>query len=151
MFVVLLSFSKSLAHVAKVYDQTKCLLLNAEPCMVKPTLIDMNPVELKYDAFMISLNKCTAKSNIWSLEICVPKETKDINVKALNVVTNKNDAKSMTEHISCDCECKLNSKTCNSNQKWNNKTCQYECKNYRKFKKGYSWNPSTCICENSKY
>ena len=119
--------------------------------MVKPTLIDMNPVELKYDAFMISLNKCTAKSNIWSLEICVPKETKDINVKALNVVTNKNDAKSMTEHISCDCECKPNSKTCNSNQKWNNKTCQYECKNYRKFKKGYSWNPSTCICENSKY
>ena len=82
MFVVLLSFSKSLAHVAKVYDQTKCLLLNAEPCMVKPTIIDMNPVELKYDPFMISLNKCTAKSNVWSLEICLPNETKDINFKA---------------------------------------------------------------------
>ena len=28
---------------------------------------------------------------------------------------------------------------------------QYECKNYHKCSKYYSWNPSTCICENSKY
>ena len=33
----------------------------------------------------------------------------------------------------------------------NNKTCQCECKSYRTWKKYYSWNPSTCICENSKY
>ena len=29
--------------------------------------------------------------------------------------------------------------------------CQCECKNYRKCKKYFSWNPSTCTCENSKY
>ena len=29
--------------------------------------------------------------------------------------------------------------------------CQCECKNYPKCQKDYSWNPSTCICENSKY
>ena len=57
----------------------------------------------------------------------------------------------MTKPILCDCKCKFNSTTCNSNQKWNNKTCQCECKNYHKCKKHYSWNPSTCICENSKY
>ena len=39
----------------------------------------------------------------------------------------------------------------NSNQKWNNETCQCECKNCRTYKKYYSWNPSTCIYENSKY
>ena len=39
----------------------------------------------------------------------------------------------------------------NSNQKWNNKTCQCECENYCMYKKDYSWNPSTCISENSKY
>ena len=44
-----------------------------------------------------------------------------------------------------------NSTTSNSNQKWYNKTCQCECKNHRTCKKDYSWNPSTCICENSKY
>ena len=50
-FIVLLS---SLVHVA---DLTKCLFLNVEACMVRPTIIDMNPVELKYYPFMISLNK----------------------------------------------------------------------------------------------
>ena len=54
LFIVLLNFSESLAR-----DQTKCLFLNDEPCMVRPTLFDMNPVELKYYPFTISLNKCT--------------------------------------------------------------------------------------------
>ena len=55
------------------------------------------------------------------------------------------------QHISCDCKCKFNRTTCNSNQKWKNKTCQCECTNYQNWRKYYSWNPSTCSCENSKY
>ena len=43
------------------------------------------------------------------------------------------------------------STTCNSKQKWNNKTCTCECKNYRKWKKDYSSNPSKCICQNGDY
>ena len=85
------------------------------------------------------------------LQKCVLKETKGIYVKAFNMITNKDEAKAMTEHISCDCKCKFYSTTCNSNQKWNNKTCQCEFKNYHQCKIDYSWNPSTCICENSKY
>ena len=54
----------------------------------------------------------------------------------------------MTEHISCDCKCKINSTTNNSNQKWNNKTCQCECKTYHKCKEDYNWNPSASIHEN---
>ena len=30
--------------------------------MIRPSLIDINPVELKYYSFMISLNKCTGSS-----------------------------------------------------------------------------------------
>ena len=45
----------------------------------------------------------------------VPKETKDTIVKAFNVITNKNEAEAMAEHISCDCKCKFNSTVCNSN------------------------------------
>ena len=41
----------------------------------------------------------------------------------------------MTDHISCDCKCKLNNTTCNPIQKWNNKTCHCECKNYYKCEK----------------
>ena len=59
----------------------------------------------------------------------------DINVKVFNVITNKNEANTMTKYISCDCNYKLNSTTCNSNQKWNKKT----------------WTITiTCICQNSK-
>ena len=58
-----------------------------------------------------------------------------MNFKAFSMITNKNDAKKMTEHISCNCKCKLNGTTCNSKQKQNNKTCQCDCKNYRECKK----------------
>ena len=71
------------------------------------------------------------------------KKPKDINVKAFHNITNKDEAKAMTEHISCGSKCKFNSTRCDSKQKWNNKTCQCECKNYWKCKKHYSWNPST--------
>ena len=56
MFIALLSFSKSLA--------TKYLFLNDEPCMVRPTLVDMNPNDLKYYLIIISLNKRTGKCNV---------------------------------------------------------------------------------------
>ena len=136
LFIILLSFGKSLAC-----DQTKCLFLNDEPCMVRPTLINMNLNELKFYPFMISLNKCTGSCNVLSPKICVPKETKHINVKAFNMITNKDEAKAMTEHISCDWKCKFNSTTCNSKQKWNNKACQCECKIHHKCEKDYCWNP----------
>ena len=66
--IVLLSFSSSLA--------TKCLSLNDEPCMVRPTLIDFNHVELKYYPLMISLDKRNGSCNVLSLKICVPKKQK---------------------------------------------------------------------------
>ena len=52
---------------------------------------------------MISLNKCTGSCNILSPKACVPKETKYINIKAFNMITNKDEAKATIELISCDC------------------------------------------------
>ena len=98
--------------------------------MVIPTLIDMNLVELKYYKFMISLNKYTGSCNVLFSKIYVPKKTKEINVKAFNIITNKNEVKAIAKHISRDCKYKLNNTTCNSKQKWNNKTYQCECNNY---------------------
>ena len=67
------------------------------------------------------------------------------------ICKNKDEPKAMAEHVSCDCKCQFDSTTCNSKQKWNNKLCKCECKNHHKCLKTYSLNPSTCICENSKY
>ena len=91
--------------------------------MGTPTLIDLNLVELRYYSFIISLDKCSRSYNILSPQICVPKETKDINIKVVNMITNKNDAKAMTKHICFDCKCKFNGTAWISNQKWNKKTC----------------------------
>ena len=39
--------------------------------MVRPILIDMNPVELKHYPFRISLNKCIANCNVFiSKDMC---------------------------------------------------------------------------------
>ena len=51
--IAVLSFSGSLA--------TKCMPLNNEKCMIKATLIDLNPVEFKYYQLMISFNT----TNFW--------------------------------------------------------------------------------------
>ena len=99
-----MSFKSSLAC-----DQIKRLLLNYEPCMVRPTLLGMNTVEFKYYPLMISVNKCTGSCNVLSPKICVPKETKDIQVKGFIMITSKDEAKAMKERISCDCKCKFNS------------------------------------------
>ena len=70
MFILLLNFSESLA--------IKFLSLNDEPCLVRPTLIDLNPVELKYYPFTVSLDKCSGNCNVLSPKICIPKEARGI-------------------------------------------------------------------------
>ena len=57
VFIVLLSFSQSLVCVTKVSERTKCASLNDEPCMIRPTITDLGPVE--HYLFMIILDKCT--------------------------------------------------------------------------------------------
>ena len=61
-----------------MFSQFIVLMNFSEPCMVRPTLIDMNSDELKYYPFMISLNKCTGSCNVLSPKINVSKETRNI-------------------------------------------------------------------------
>ena len=68
LFIVLLSFSESLA--------TKCLFLNDEPCMVRPAINDLNLVELKYCPFMISLDKCSGSCSVLSPKYVFQKKQK---------------------------------------------------------------------------
>ena len=94
--------------------------------MIRLILLGLNTVEFNYYPFMINLDKCNGSSNVvndLSTKIFVPSNTKDINVKVFNVIKKINEAKTSVKHDSCDCKCKFNSTTCNSNQKWNNDAC----------------------------
>ena len=81
----------------------------------------------------------------------VPNETKDINVKVFNIITNKNETKAMEERISCDCKCKFNSAVCNSNKKWNNKHVSVNVKIIVRVKKIIVGILACVFFENSKY
>ena len=94
MFIRLLCFSGPLG--------TECVLLNNQPCIIRSTLIYLNPVDLNYYPFMISLDNCNGRFNAvddLSTKICVPNETKDVNVKVFNTIT-----KTLVKHTSCDCK-----------------------------------------------
>ena len=80
VFIVLLSLTR---------DWTRCLFSNDEPCMVRPTSVDMNPFNFEYYLFMISSNKCTGSCNVLSLKLWVPKGTKDTNFKVFITIANK--------------------------------------------------------------
>ena len=68
--------------------------------MIRPTLVDLNSVELKYYLLRISSDKCNGRCNVSSPKICVAREIKDINVKVFNMITNQNEAKTMIKRIS---------------------------------------------------
>ena len=96
------------------YLATKCVSLSNEPCMVRPTAIDLNPIELNYYPFMISLDKCNGSCNAadnLSTKIGLPGKTKDVNVKVFNMIKRINEAKTLVKHFSYDCYCKFNSAT----------------------------------------
>ena len=95
--------------------------LNNKPRVTWPNLIYLHPVELHYYPFIP--NKCSGSCNSvedLSTKIYVLSKTKDINVNVFNMITSINEAKTMMKHAPYDCKCKVNSTTCNSNQKLNN-------------------------------
>ena len=81
VLIVLLSFSKSLACNRTKLNEL-CLSLNGG-CMVRHTLIDLNPVEIKYYPFMISLDNCSGSCNVLSPQFCFQKKQKTYMLKHL--------------------------------------------------------------------
>ena len=96
------------------------------------------------------MESCNALNDL-SNRLCVPDKIEVLNLNVFNMITGINESKTLTKHISCNCECKFGGSKCNSNQKCNNGKCQYECINYQTCIENYSWNPNTYICENGKY
>ena len=72
-------------------------------CMIRTTPIDLNPVELNYYQFMISLDKCNRSYNVLddlSTKIRIPSEKKkDINVKVFYMILRINEAKTLVKHF----------------------------------------------------
>ena len=50
-----------------------------------------------------------------SIKVCVPNNTKDLNISIFNMITGVNESKIKKKHISCECECKFDRRKRNSN------------------------------------
>ena len=40
-------------------------------------------------------------------KVCVPNKREDLNLTVFNMITGKNESKTLTKHISCKCKCKF--------------------------------------------
>ena len=82
-FIVLLSFSGSLTSVVNIPGHAKCISLNNQQCMTKPTLINLHPNEsidgLRCYSFAVNLDigmeSCNTLNDLFSKEY-VPKKEK---------------------------------------------------------------------------
>ena len=71
LVLVLLCFGGSMA--------INCVSMNNQPCMVRPTLVDLNPSELYYYPFTIIMDRCDGSCSTVKDPggiICVPNKWK---------------------------------------------------------------------------
>ena len=98
-------------------NHTKCFLLSNQKCMTQPTLINLYPneysQEFHYYPCSVKLDRCVGSCNTLndlSKKVCVPRKTEDLNVSVFNLITGINESKTLTNHISFKCKCKLECK-----------------------------------------
>ena len=94
VFITILSFTRPFA--------TKYVSLNSEKCMIGSTVVDLNPDEVNYHKFMISLDFCNRSCNVFddlSTKICVPNEAKDANVKEFKTKARIKEFKALIKHF----------------------------------------------------
>ena len=63
--------------------------MNKQQCIVRPTRTDLNPDELHYYPFIVSLDRCDASFNTVEHRfgrICVPNTTENVNLKVFNMI-----------------------------------------------------------------
>ena len=81
--------------------------------MTQPTLINLHPNEYSEDfhyyPFPVKLDRyagsCNTLNDLYH-KVCVPSKIEDLNLSMFNMFTRINESKTVTKHISCDCNCR---------------------------------------------
>ena len=112
-------------------NHRKFVSLSNQKYMIQhATLLNLHPNKYSqhfhYYAFAVKLDKCIGSCNTLddlSNKVCIPNKIEDLNLSVFNMITGINESKTLTKHISCECECRFDRAKCNSNQWWNNDKC----------------------------
>ena len=108
-----------LISIVNTSNHTKCVLLSNLKCMILPTLIHLHPnefcQEFHHYPFAVKLDRCVGKcNNLYDLsnKAGVPNKTEDLNLGMFNMVTEINQLKTLTKHISCECKYRFDERKC---------------------------------------
>ena len=100
--------------IVNASKHSKCVCLNNQQCRIQPTLINLRSngyIQGLYgNQFAVNLERCVGSCDILndlSNKICVPNKTEDLNLSIFNMITEKDESKTLTKHISCECKCKF--------------------------------------------
>ena len=98
--------------------------------MTQSTIINLHSneyiQELHYYPFTVNLDRFTGSFNTFNYlfnQICTPGKAENSNLNVFNMITSKNESKTLTKCISCKYECKSDGVNCNSKQKWKKGKC----------------------------
>ena len=95
-----------LASIVNVSNHTKCVSLSNQPCLARsPIHTDEYYVGLHYFPFMVNSDGRNGNCNsLYSPfdRICVPIKTEDVNVCVFNMITRKNESKTIAKHFLCE-------------------------------------------------
>ena len=135
----------------------KCILMNNQECKVIPQTVNLNSDEPVFFPFSIKTSKCSGScNNINDPSMCkivCSWCSKNINIKAFNLMSRTNETRHKNVHEICKCKCRLDASFCDNKQRYNKDKCRWECKKLIDkgiFHKGFIWNPSSCECECDK-
>ena len=103
-----------LTGIVSASNHTKCVSLRNKICEIQSTLINLYPneysQEFHYYPFAVKLDRCVGSCNTLndlSNKVCVPNKTEDLNLSVFNMITEINESKTLTKHISHECKCSL--------------------------------------------
>ena len=123
MFTVLLS------SIVNASNRSKCVFLSNQKCKIQPTLINLHPneysQEFPYYLFTFKIDRGVGSCNTLNLsnKVCIQNKTEDLNLSLINMITGRNELKTLKKHISCECTCKFEGTKCKSSQWWNKNKC----------------------------
>ena len=102
------------------FNHIKCVSLSNQKCMTQPALINLHPNEYSqefyYYTFLVKLDQfagsCNTINDLFN-KVCVPNNTKDLNLNVFNMITGINESETLKKHILCKCKCKNDETICN--------------------------------------
>ena len=103
--------------LANESNHAKCVSLSNQKCMIQPTLINLHPNEYSQEfhcyPVAVKLDKCVVSCNALndlSNKVCFLNKTEDINLSVFNMITSINESKTLTKHVSSECQCRFDGK-----------------------------------------